>query len=147
MIFSNNNNQTFKVAIYIRLSREDGDKGESESIGNQRDIIRRYIKENNLQFIDEYVDDGFTGTNFNRPGFQRLLCHNPLILRQAAGAAAQYNLLYRLQSHLWKAQLAHKPAQSRTLPMAAQPHIIVQKAPQQRLHTNQGVSLAQHIFW
>ena len=46
MIFSNYNNQTFKVAIYIRLSREDGDKQESESIGNQRDIIMRYIKEN-----------------------------------------------------------------------------------------------------
>ena len=36
MIFSNNNDQTFKVAIYIRLSRDDGDRGESESIGNQR---------------------------------------------------------------------------------------------------------------
>ena len=73
MIFSNNNNQTFKVAIYIRLSREDGDKGESESIGNQRDIIRRYIKENNLQFIDEYVDDGISGTTFERAGFQRMI--------------------------------------------------------------------------
>ena len=73
MIFSNNNNKTFKVAIYIRLSREDGDKGESESIGNQRDIIRRYIKENNLQFIDEYVDDGISGTTFERAGFQRMI--------------------------------------------------------------------------
>lgn len=72
MIFSNNN-QTFKVAIYIRLSREDGDKQESESIGNQRDIIMRYIKENNLQFIDEYVDDGISGTTFERPSFQRMI--------------------------------------------------------------------------
>ena len=71
MIFSNNT--TFKVAIYIRLSREDGDKQESESIGNQRDIIMRYIKENNLQFIDEYVDDGVSGTTFERPGFQRMI--------------------------------------------------------------------------
>lgn len=73
MIFSNNNNQTFKVAIYIRLSRDDGDRGESESIGNQRDIIMRYIKENNLQFIDEYVDDGISGTTFERVGFQRMI--------------------------------------------------------------------------
>ena len=73
MNFSNYNNQTFKVAIYIRLSRDDGDKQESESIGNQRDIIRRYIKENNLQFTDEYVDDGISGTTFERPGFQRMI--------------------------------------------------------------------------
>ena len=72
MIFSNSNNN-FKVAIYIRLSRDDGDKQESESIGNQRDIIMRYIKENNLQFIDEYVDDGISGTTFERPGFQRMI--------------------------------------------------------------------------
>ena len=51
-------NQKFKVGIYIRLSREDGDKQESESIGNQRLILKRYMQENNLQFIDEYVDDG-----------------------------------------------------------------------------------------
>ena len=44
--------------MYIRLSREDGDKQESESIGNQRKIIESYIKENNLVSIDEYVDDG-----------------------------------------------------------------------------------------
>lgn len=73
MIFSNYNNQTFKVAIYIRLSREDGNKQESESIGNQRDIIMRYIKENHLQFIDEYVDDGISGTTFERPSFQRMI--------------------------------------------------------------------------
>lgn len=55
--------------MYIRLSREDGDKQESESISNQRNILRRYIKENNLNFIKEYVDDGVSGTTFDRPGF------------------------------------------------------------------------------
>ena len=73
MFFSNVTNNNFKTAIYIRLSREDGDKQESESIGNQRDIIMRYIKENNLQFIDEYVDDGISGTTFERPSFQRMI--------------------------------------------------------------------------
>ena len=73
MNFSSIEISNFKVAIYIRLSREDGDKQESESIGNQRDIIMRYIKENNLQFIDEYVDDGVSGTTFERQGFQKMI--------------------------------------------------------------------------
>lgn len=68
------NNMVFKVAMYIRLSREDGDKEESSSVTNQRDIITRFIKENtNFVIVDEYVDDGFTGTNFNRPAFQKML--------------------------------------------------------------------------
>ena len=62
MILSNYNNQTFKVAIYIRLSREDGDKQESESIGNQRDIIMRYIKENNLP--PKFFSQLNTGSSF-----------------------------------------------------------------------------------
>lgn len=49
--------------MYIRLSREDGDKQESESIANQRKIIERYIKENNLELVDEYVDDGVSRNN------------------------------------------------------------------------------------
>ena len=59
--------------MYIRLSREDGDKQESESIGNQRSILQRYIKENDLNFIREYVDDGVSGTTFDRPGFCEML--------------------------------------------------------------------------
>ena len=59
--------------MYIRLSREDGDKQESESIGNQRKIIERYLKEHNLNVTDEYVDDGVSGTTFNRPQFNRLI--------------------------------------------------------------------------
>ena len=65
--------QNYRVGMYIRLSREDGDKQESESIGNQRKIIERYVKENNLTVIDEYVDDGVSGTTFNRPEFNRLV--------------------------------------------------------------------------
>ena len=59
--------------IYNRLSREDGDKQESESISNQRNILQRYVKENNLNFIREYVDDGVSGTTFDRPGFCEML--------------------------------------------------------------------------
>ncbi len=66
MSFSNQNaiNKAFKVGIYIRLSREDGDKLESDSISNQRDILQRYIKENQLILVDEYKDDGVSRNYF-----------------------------------------------------------------------------------
>lgn len=66
----------YKTAIYLRLSKDDGDKMESQSISNQRKSIFEFInKSNQDKFIvlDEYVDDGYSGTNFNRPDFQRLL--------------------------------------------------------------------------
>jgi DNA invertase Pin-like site-specific DNA recombinase len=63
-----------KVGMYIRLSREDEDKeNESESITNQRSFILDFLKENNYTLIDEYVDDGFSGTTFNRPAFNRMI--------------------------------------------------------------------------
>lgn len=64
----------YKVGIYIRLSREDGDDRESESVENQRDIISEYVREReNFAIVDEYIDDGYTGTNFDRPSFKRLI--------------------------------------------------------------------------
>ena len=64
----------YKVGMYIRLSREDGDDRESESIENQRDIITNFIEsKEDLELVDEYVDDGYTGTNFDRPGFKRMI--------------------------------------------------------------------------
>lgn len=54
----------FKVAMYIRLSKEDGDKQESESVTNQRNLILRYAKENNLEIFDEYIDDGVSRNYF-----------------------------------------------------------------------------------
>ena len=69
-----NSFRTIRVAKYIRLSREDGDDRESESVENQRDIIDNYILEHEeLIEAGEYVDDGYTGINFNRPGFQKML--------------------------------------------------------------------------
>lgn len=67
-------NNTYKVGLYIRLSREDEDNnGESESITNQRNYLLEYVKNNHFILIDEYVDDGFTGTNFERPAFKRMI--------------------------------------------------------------------------
>ena len=66
-------NTTYKIGLYIRLSREDGDDLESESISNQRSLLTGFLKANNLVAIDEYVDDGYSGGNFNRPSFKRLI--------------------------------------------------------------------------
>jgi len=71
MFLSNQN--MFKVGMYIRLSREDGDKLESESVSNQREILKRYIEENGFTLINEYIDDGISGTTFNRTGFNKML--------------------------------------------------------------------------
>lgn len=67
-------NNIYNVGLYIRLSREDDDKNyESESITNQKSLLLQYAKENNLRVYDIYIDDGFSGTNFDRPGFIRLI--------------------------------------------------------------------------
>ena len=64
----------WNVGVYIRLSQEDGDKEESNSVTSQREIIDYYLKQNKeLELFDYYIDDGYSGTNFNRPGFRRLL--------------------------------------------------------------------------
>lgn len=63
-----------KAAFYLRLSKEDGDKEESNSIDSQRGLLRDYLnRKPELEFYDEYVDDGYSGTNYDRPAFQRML--------------------------------------------------------------------------
>ena len=64
---------TYKVGIYLRLSREDERLGESGSISTQRDLLLNYIRDNNLFFVDEYIDDGVSGTTFDREGFNRMI--------------------------------------------------------------------------
>lgn len=62
------------TALYCRLSREDGDRMESDSIGNQRKLLEEYIENHpELVMAECYADDGYTGTNFQRPAFQRML--------------------------------------------------------------------------
>ena len=66
----------FNVGIYIRLSQEDKDKkyeSDSESVINQKELLRGYVKNNNFNLVKEYVDDGYSGTDFERPGFQKML--------------------------------------------------------------------------
>ena len=66
----------FIAALYIRLSKEDENKNEcdnSESIENQKQILLKYIKENDYKLFDIYIDDGYTGTNFERPAFKKMI--------------------------------------------------------------------------
>lgn len=71
----------FYVGLYKRLSRDDNDgKKESESITNQDKILRQYVTDlaqkepqNNFIIVKDYIDDGYTGTNFNRPGFMQMI--------------------------------------------------------------------------
>ena len=72
--------RNYKAAIYLRLSREDGDfscsseKFESNSISNQRLVIMDFLKKcPEITFTREYCDDGYTGANFDRPEFQKMM--------------------------------------------------------------------------
>lgn len=71
---SNQKTKSFRVGLYMRLSREDGDKEESSSVTNQREMLKRYVSEQeNFFIVKEYLDDGYTGTNFDRPGFKQMI--------------------------------------------------------------------------
>jgi len=65
--------QEIKVGIYARLSRDDERNGESLSIENQKLILENYVLEQGWNLVETYVDDGYSGTTFDRPGVQRLL--------------------------------------------------------------------------
>ncbi len=65
-------NHCFKVGLYLRLSRDDLTH-KSDSIVSQRILLSSYVKENHYKVVDEYVDDGFSGTNFDRPAFIRMI--------------------------------------------------------------------------
>ena len=57
--------QLYNTALYMRLSRDDEEYGDSVSIETQRTILQQYAQENHLHVVDEYVDDGWSGTNFD----------------------------------------------------------------------------------
>ena len=68
------NTTRYRTALYLRLSREDGDKTESDSIANQRTLLEAYAADHpELCIVDEFVDDGYSGTSTSRPAFQRLI--------------------------------------------------------------------------
>ena len=67
------NTTIYNTALYLRLSRDDELQGESGSIQTQRMMLRQYAAEHGLTVVDEYIDDGWSGTNFERPSFQRMI--------------------------------------------------------------------------
>lgn len=68
----NQQNKVYNTALYLRLSREDAKDGESSSISSQRELLQKYARDNQLIVYDEYVDDGYSGMNFDRPEFVRM---------------------------------------------------------------------------
>ena len=67
------NSQIYKTALYLRLSKDDEGAGESSSITTQRSILQEYADKHGLVVVDEYSDDGFSGTNYDRPEFKRMI--------------------------------------------------------------------------
>lgn len=66
--------KVWQAALYVRLSREDGDKEESDSIVNQKSLLTHFADmEEDISVYDTYVDDGYSGTNFERPDFMRMM--------------------------------------------------------------------------
>jgi site-specific DNA recombinase len=66
--------KVYHASIYVRLSREDGDKVESDSITNQRELIREFLKSKlDIQIVSERIDDGYSGVDFNRPAFNLMI--------------------------------------------------------------------------
>lgn len=64
----------YEAIAYYRLSKDDGKNHESDSIANQRVLIQEYVKSHpNIKLVEEAFDDGYTGTNYNRPGFQKVM--------------------------------------------------------------------------
>ena len=65
--------KTYDVGIYCRLSNDDERDGESVSIENQKLLLQNYVRQRGWNEVDVYIDDGYSGTNFNRPGVKRLI--------------------------------------------------------------------------
>ena len=89
---------TYKAALYMRLSRDDEGAAESESITTQRKMLQSYAAQNGFLIYDEYCDDGWSGTNFDRPDFKRMIADiegkkvNLVITKDAAGIIGLKNM-------------------------------------------------------
>ena len=73
MFLEISNPMDYHVGLYIRLSKEDENEGPSQSVQNQESLLREFVQEQGLSVFDTYVDDGWSGTNFDRPSFRRMI--------------------------------------------------------------------------
>ena len=67
------NPMDYHAALYIRLSKEDESEGPSESVNNQQSLLNEFVRQQHLSVYDTYIDDGWSGTSFDRPNFQRMI--------------------------------------------------------------------------
>lgn len=67
------NPMDYHAGLYIRLSKEDDNEGQSESVANQLSLLKTFAQESRLNVFDTYIDDGWSGTNFDRPSFNRMI--------------------------------------------------------------------------
>ena len=67
------NPMDYHAALYIRLSKEDESEGPSESVTNQKSLLQEFVRSHHLSVYDTYIDDGWSGTSFDRPDFQRMI--------------------------------------------------------------------------
>ena len=65
--------RAYSAALYIRLSKEDEKEGPSQSVTNQRSLLEGFVKQHKLSVYDVYIDDGYSGTSFDRPDFRRMI--------------------------------------------------------------------------
>lgn len=73
MFFEISDPMEYHAALYIRLSKEDESEGPSQSVQNQESLLREFVQQHRLQVVDTYIDDGWSGTNFDRPDFKRMI--------------------------------------------------------------------------
>ena len=84
--------QNTKVAAYIRLSKEDEKEGESESVSNQKELIQKYVLQNNLGICEFFIDDGYSGGNFESELFLLLLYTSSALLCLSSGVMVLSNI-------------------------------------------------------
>ena len=73
MFLEISNPMDYHVALYIRLSKEDESEGPSQSVTNQQSLLNEFARQHRLSVFDTYIDDGFSGTSFDRPAFRRMI--------------------------------------------------------------------------
>ena len=99
------NRQSDKItAIYCRLSRDDELTGDSNSIVNQKAILKRYAKEQGFRNIQFFVDDGYSGANFNRPDWQRMIS---MVENDQIGVLIAKDMR-RIGRNIWKSVFTRK---------------------------------------
>ncbi|EEG75296.1 recombinase family protein [[Clostridium] hylemonae] len=104
------NQQPDKItALYCRLSQDDALDGESNSITNQKALLSKYAADHGFKNTVFFVDDGYSGTNFNRPGFQEMMKHvedygvSALIVKDLSRLGREYSYMGRLQDFIFPA--------------------------------------------